>query len=48
MMDYEMFIINFTDVLKSIQESCKAFESLLNDFCKLVIPKYSWHIKFII
>jgi len=43
-----MFIVNCTDVLKTIQESCKTFESLLNDFCKLVRSKYSCHIKFII
>ncbi|XP_016658330.1 uncharacterized protein LOC100161737 [Acyrthosiphon pisum] len=35
-MDYEMFIANCFDILKTIQESCKTFESLLNDFCKLV------------
>jgi len=38
-MDYEMFIANCTDALKIIKESCKTFESSLNDFCKLVRPK---------
>jgi len=47
-MDYEMFIANCTDVLKTIQESCKTFESLIKDFCQLVRYKYPWHIKFII
>jgi len=35
-----MFVANCFDVLKTIQESCKTFESLLNDFCKLVRSKY--------
>lgn len=38
-MDYEMFIANCTDALKTIKESCKTFESSLNDFCKLVRSK---------
>jgi len=35
-----MFVANCSDVLKTIQESCKTFQSLLNDFCKLVRSKY--------